>query len=543
MTMNLTHPSAPDPNRKGWPPGIPYIIGNEGCERFSFYGMRAILLVYLVAVYQHLELTGMGHQARAAYAVHTFGAAAYALPMIGAIIADRLLGKYRTIIWLSLVYCLGHAVLAIFEGSLWGIYTGLGLIAVGAGGIKPCVSAHVGDQFGKSNWHLIEKVYQAFYFIINFGSFFATLFIPYLYHKYGPRVAFGLPGVLMLMATIAFWMGRKKFVHVPPKPGGWLGLLDTLSGTVLFVGCISWLIWTPESWSMGTTVGAYFGFFVLGLVLFQVRQQTEQDDGFLAVLFYCAKVSLFGEKTAPKVGKETGGRLHHHWFFGPAARRFGEEAAEGPIAVLKIIAVFAMVTFFWALFDQHASTWTFQAQQFDRTFILPFFGAWTLHPEQISAANPAIIVLLVPIMTFAVFPALKRVGIRITPLRRMTTGMFLASLAFVAVALLQARLDAGVRLHITWQLLAYVIITLAEVLVSSTGLEFAYSQAPRRMKSTVMGFWLLTVALGNGIVARVATVEGLAPVNFFWLFAGLMAGAAVIFGVIAAFYRYQEHPQ
>jgi POT family proton-dependent oligopeptide transporter len=147
--------------------------------------MKAILYVYLAALYMQ---TGMAEKAAddAATAVtHVFVAGVYALPMVGAILADRLLGKYDTILWLSLLYTAGHGMLAISEGELGGTYIGLALIAIGAGGIKPCVSANVGDQFGKANWHRLERVYQAFYFIINFGSFFSTLLIPWMKERGG----------------------------------------------------------------------------------------------------------------------------------------------------------------------------------------------------------------------------------------------------------------------------------------------------------------------------------------------------------------------
>ena len=150
------------------PRGIGFIIGNEGCERFSFYGMRAILTEHLITLYaqtMHLSAADAKNAATADY--HLFTAAAYALPMMGAILADRLLGKYRTIFWLSLLYCVGHAVLAVGEESLGGMHLGLALIAVGSGGIKPCVSAFVGDQYRAGQEKLVEKIFQAFYFIIN----------------------------------------------------------------------------------------------------------------------------------------------------------------------------------------------------------------------------------------------------------------------------------------------------------------------------------------------------------------------------------------
>ena len=95
------------------------------------------------------------------------------------------------------------------DDTRFGLSIGLGLIAMGSGGIKPCVSAHVGDQFGKTNSHLLEKVFSWFYFSINFGAFFSTLATPLLLEKYGPNVAFGIPGVLMFIATFVFWIIEK----------------------------------------------------------------------------------------------------------------------------------------------------------------------------------------------------------------------------------------------------------------------------------------------------------------------------------------------
>src|SRR5690606_37327530 len=120
--------------------------------------------------------------------------------------------------WLSLVYVAGHACLALFEGERLGFYSGLALIAVGSGGIKPLVASFVGDQFTHGNKHLAKLVFDAFYWTINFGSFFASLLMPIFLRRYGASVAFGIPGALMLLATVIFWAGRRKYVHSPPAP-------------------------------------------------------------------------------------------------------------------------------------------------------------------------------------------------------------------------------------------------------------------------------------------------------------------------------------
>ncbi len=555
--MACTYRTAPDPNETGWPKGIPYIIGNEGCERFSFYGMKAILWVYLV----HLYTTQAGLEKalaenEATVVVHLFVAGVYALPMIGAIVADRLAGKYPTILYLSLVYCLGHLALAVFEDNVAGTYLGLALIALGSGGIKPCVSAHVGDQFGRGNWDKLQSVFQAFYFIINFGSFFATLLIPWIKDTYGWSVAFGIPGILMALATLVFWMGRCVFVHVPPRPGGRLGLLDAASSILLFmtVGSLFFTKHEPLSVILAVSAASLLG----GLLLFVWRQRLQPDDGLLAVLLYALWSRLTGRELQPlpaaqgtprSAGASAAG-LAEHPFWGPAVRRFGAEAVEGPIAVLRVLSVFLFVSVFWSLFDQHASSWVQQAKHMDLEVDLPLLGRTTLLPEQMAALNPVLVMLLIPAARFGIYPAFEKLGLRTTPLRRMTAGMFVTAGSFVAVALLQQRIEAvgDGRVPVLWQILPYTILTLGEVMVSITGLEFAYTQAPPRMKSTIMGFWLLTVALGSVITASVfgslqAEVASgtMTLASFFWLFAGLMAAAGLLFGVLAYFYRYKDY--
>lgn len=201
------------------PPGIPYIVGNEAAERFSYYGMRTILTVfmtqYLMNSSGQLDVMSEGD---AKFWYHMFMLVNYLMPVFGALLADIFWGKYKTIMNLSIVYCLGHLVLALFE-TRFGLAAGLTMIAIGSGGIKPCVSAHVGDQFEEKNKHLLERVFSFFYFSINFGAFISSLLTPLLLELYGPSVAFGIPGALMFIATFVFWLGRNKFIAIPEA--GW----------------------------------------------------------------------------------------------------------------------------------------------------------------------------------------------------------------------------------------------------------------------------------------------------------------------------------
>jgi POT family proton-dependent oligopeptide transporter len=571
--------SSPDHENTGWPPGVAYIVGNEACERFSYYGMRAILTVHLVALY---ALTGMEQaaaEAEATAAYHTFAGAVYAFPMIGAILADRLLGKYKVILSLSLMYCVGHGILAIADiptdpnTRLTLVFAGLACIAIGAGGIKPCVSANVGDQFGRGNWFRVRTIYQIFYFSINFGSFFATLLIPFIRgdgtELWRVSLAFGIPGVLMAIATFFFWLGRDKFVHVPPRPGGHLGKLDALSGGLIFLAIGHLYVTGGLHWGLQAVISLVF--VAAGLGVFGYRQTVEQDDGFLAIVFYNLRAKLTGEapprpSTATTEGGEAssagvralddeGGASAQDasapadsplvtspfWskFWAPAIERFGVDAVEGPHAVFKVCTIFIFIPVFWAIFDQHGSTWILQARSMDTTM----FGIDVL-PEQVSAANPLMVMLLIPIMG-GVYKLCDKIGFEATSLRRMVTGMFMAGASFAIAAMIQAAIESngpGV-VSIWWQVLAYLVLTTSEVLVSITALEFAYTQAPKRMKSVVMGLFLLTVTLGNFFVSLMAGAENLSKENFFWFFAAVAGVVGVLLGGRAWFYKQRDFTQ
>jgi proton-dependent oligopeptide transporter, POT family len=613
-----------------FPPGIPFIVGNEGAERFSYYGMRQILYVYLISLF-------IGYAAESAVSpdqlaeakvhatqvTHLFMAGVYLFPMIGAILADRLLGKYRVILWVSLVYCAGHGALALAgrAGAMGSVslaqaamFTGLILIAVGSGGIKPCVSANVGDQFTARNSHLLTRIFQVFYFTINFGSFFASFLIPLILQRWGAEWAFGVPGLLMGLATLVFWLGRRRFIQAPPRPGGRLGALDFSASSLMavpllvFVGigatAAEHLVNAAMSARLAAIgralvelAGNYWPYaagsvaaFAAGLGFFSLRQRLTEDGGFLSVLTYSLR--------------HRGERRPGEDFWAPARRHFGDEAAEGPPAVLRIIVVFSMVSVFWALFDQHASTWVEQAKAMNRTLVVPgilwsywlvpavvaaaLYGAWwlyrwvsnqtlppsatrwffltlgawgavaavaqllsgdqlriTLLAAQISALNPLMVMIIIPLLNVLVYVPLERRGRPLRPLRRMTIGMFISASAFVAVALLQMWIQtAGPgHVHVLWQIIPYFLMTTAEVLVSVTGLEFAYTQAPRAMKSTIMGFWLLCVTFGDVLVAFLAPLQMLSLSTFFWVFAALMAAAAAVFLVLASRYRGKTYLQ
>ena len=206
---------------KRWPPQVKFIVGNEACERFSYYGMRSILAGYISG---EVARGGLAQSPDTATSIiHTFVFANYFMPLFGAWLSDKIIGRYHTILWVSLFYCAGHGVLACsdFAGGVHGkmlcLFIGLGLIAFGSGGIKPCVSAFMGDQFKPEQSHLLQKAYGAFYWSINLGSFFSFLVVPWVKDHHGYSWAFGIPGILMAVATLIFVVGTKYYRRVPPS--------------------------------------------------------------------------------------------------------------------------------------------------------------------------------------------------------------------------------------------------------------------------------------------------------------------------------------
>ncbi|AKK67471.1 POT-type proton-dependent oligopeptide transporter [Xanthomonas translucens] len=502
------------------PRQIPYIIGNEACERFSFYGMRNILVQFLITSLLLQEATAPGREAEAKHIMHSFMVGVYFFPLLGGWLADRFFGKYTTILWFSLIYCAGHACLALFEGSREGFFVGLGLIALGAGGIKPLVASFMGDQFDQSNKHLAKLVFDAFYWIINFGSLFASLLIPLALKNLGPAWAFGIPGLLMFVATLVFWAGRRRYVREPLLPRDPHGFAQVVRSALLSRA--------PGQGRPGLALAAVA--VVLALASFALSPML----GIVICLCLALVLLLAG------IGGGT-------WWQLQRARAMHPDAAvDGVRAVLRVLVVFALATPFFSLFDQKASTWVLQGQQMQMP---DWFSA-----SQMQALNPALVMLLIPFNNLVLYPLLRRGGYEPTALRRMTAGIACSGLAWIVVGALQVAMDGGDALSIAWQILPYALLTFGEVLVSATGLEFAYSQAPQSMKSVVMSFWNLTTTVGNlwvllsNAAVRNATVTahigstGLSETAFLmFFFAAFACVAALLFGLYARRYRMVDH--
>jgi POT family proton-dependent oligopeptide transporter len=441
---------------------VKYIVGNEACERFSFYGMSTILVPYMQ------QFLGW-QRTRAEGVYHDFVAGAYAAAVIGGWLSDRFFGRYKTILWLSYGYVLGHAVLASMDvapdARVGLLFVGLTLVAFGQAGIKPNLSAFVGDQFRQDQQGLLDRAYSLFYVAINLGSAISQMVTPWLLAGCalgalklceGSAVAwgFGVPGLLMAAALVIYIAGRKLYVKVPPAG--------------------------------------------------------RDPNSFAAVL------------ATRLASGESGARARH-----------GDAAVEGMRSVFRIALIFLPIVAFWALYFQYGSSWFNQAEQMDRDV----FG-WHMESAQMEALNAILILIMVPSFAYGVYPALERAGVKLTLLPRMAVGMFFAVPAFLSAAMIQRWIEGGAHPSIGWQVIQYVLISITETLVSVTALEFAYSQAPRSMKGTIMSLWFLTLGAGSFVTSLVTRHVSFATRSGYFLFWALfMLAGAVVFAIGVALYK------
>ena len=535
------HRTKPDPELTTMPTGIPYIIGNELAERFSFYGMKCILTVFMT---KHLlDAAGQpdflsDEKAKAVY--HLFTAGAYFFPMIGAIIADVLWGKYKTILLISLMYCIGHGCLALMDVGpamgWWGmkpfLFIGLALIAMGAGGIKPCVSAHVGDQFGTGNKHLLTQVFNWFYFSINLGAAASTMLTPVLLNMFGPWLAFGLPGVLMAIATFMFWMGRHSFVHVPPSgfdefkretfsPAGKRALWNLSPLFVVFVP-VFWAIfdqtgsaWVLQAESMDRVLGITW-----------LESQVQVVNPVLILIL----IPTFTYVLYPLMGR----------FFEPTPLR---KVGLGLFLTACAFGISALVE-----------------QRIQRDGGAPAAKLWTDltnsgdAPESVAAITPTAEAVGIESSTIEEYAADDAGGAsalwnEIKASQKQPEKLVDVVRAARAVGWEQDQVGPYLdeMPNIGWQFLAYLVLTSAEILVSIVCLEFAYTQSPPKMKSFIMGVYFLGISFGNFFVSGLNFVldtikqsSGSNPLEgatYYWFFAGLMLVTLVAYIFFAMRYK------
>jgi len=353
-----------DGKKLPYPKSLFFIIGNEFCERFSYYGMKAILVLYFK---QKLHFS----EDVSTEVYHAFSGLCYITPIFGAMLADQVLGKYRTIFWISLIYVLGHLLKTLAAVPTLGVppvefsLIGLFLIAVGTGGIKPCVSAFGGDQFKlPEQERQLQTFFSVFYFAINAGSLISTFLTPIFREDvkcFGDdtcySLAFGVPAALMGVATILLVLGKNLYVMKPPE------------GNIMTK--------------------------VIGSIGYALKRRV------------------------------TSGSQREHWM-DYAKEKYDSGVVEDVKCLLKVLWMYLPLPMFWALFDQLGSRWTFQATRMNGSL-----GLFSIKPDQMQLLNPALILLLIPLFDMVIYPAFAKINLFKRQLQRIAVGGTLAGAAFV----------------------------------------------------------------------------------------------------------------
>ncbi|XP_041987142.1 peptide transporter family 1 isoform X2 [Aricia agestis] len=356
-----------------YPKSVGFIVTNEFCERFSYYGMRSILVLYL--------RNKIGYTADGATVIyHVFTMFAYFFPLLGAMIADGWLGRFRTILYLSLVYATGSVLISLSAmppvnlPQLEFTIIALLLIAFGTGGIKPCVSAFGGDQFKlPEQERYLGYFFSLFYFAINAGSLISTFITPILradVHCFGDNdcysLAFGVPGILMIVSIVFFVAGRRFYVTKQPA---------------------------------GNILGKVF-----------------------SCITHAAVKAIKGKDK------------REHWLDN-ADDKYDAGLIEDVKDLLRVLVLFIPLPVFWALFDQQGSRWTFQADRMEQSI-----GSWTLKADQMQVLNPLLILLFIPLFEVGIYPFLTWARLIKKPLHKMIWGGVLAAIAFVISGIVEIKL-------------------------------------------------------------------------------------------------------
>ncbi|XP_031639199.1 solute carrier family 15 member 2-like, partial [Contarinia nasturtii] len=425
VTRSLLDVESAEPQKLTYPKRIFLIIGNEFCERFNFYGMRAILVFYMK---YKLDFT----ESDAAVLFHTFVMLMYLTCILGAVLSDVWLGKFRTILYLSILYAAGSIIVSISAvpgiviSPKMALYIGLTLIAFGGGGIKPCVSAFGGDQFKLPEQSTQMATYfSLFYFVFNAGSFISTLITPVLradVHCFNENdcysLAFGVPALLMILAILFFVSGRSSYTCV----------------------------------------------------------KTSSDNMLLKMLkctWHAIVTKQLERKTKPRKN-----------LLDYSIEKYGAQLVDDIRAMVKICVLYLPFSFFWTLSYQPGSLWTFQASKMNGDL-----GFYTMKPDQMQMVESLMVLIFIPLYQTVVNPALAIIGIR-RPLQKLTFGGAMAVISFLLAAYVEHRIDSmpTKSVNILWQMPQYTVFTLAEAMVSVTGLSYSYSQAPESMKSVAYCF-------------------------------------------------------
>ncbi|XP_002972318.2 protein NRT1/ PTR FAMILY 8.2 [Selaginella moellendorffii] len=541
----------------GWK-ACPYILGNECCERLAYYGMSINLVVFLTDKLHQ-------HNATASTNVTNWSGTCDITPLIGAFLADAYLGRYWTIAAFSSVYFVGMVLLTLSAsvpslkppscvgdvcpgaspGQIGSFYLALYLVALGTGGIKPCVSSFGADQFDDED--LSEKKYMTvffnwFYFSINVGAMIASTFLVYIQQSVNWAWGFGIPAAAMGIAIVGFFIGSKQYRH--QKPGG---SPLTRIAQVIVAAIRNWRLRLPADETM----------------LYEVDGKASAIEGSRKIQ-HTAEYSFLD-----KAAIENQSRPTTKWNLCTVTQ------VEEVKILLRIVPIWASVIVFSTVYAQMSTLFVVQGLKMD--YIL---GTFKVPSASLSMFDPLSVLILVPIYDRLLVPFVRKYTGHpqgFTQLQRMGIGLVISTISMVVAAVLEIQrlrvarekglVDAddknfpkllNAQLSIFWQIPQYFIIGASEVFTFIGQLEFFYEQSPDAMRSLGSALSLATVALGNylssllvTIVTKITRRDGKpgwiadnlnhGHINyFFWLLAALSVVNFLFYLSFAYRFKYKE---
>ncbi|MBS0580329.1 MAG: MFS transporter [Proteobacteria bacterium] len=433
----------------GQPRGLATLFLTEMWERFTYYGMRAILILFMAAAVQKGGLGIPDASASAIYGLYL--GSTYLLGLAGGWMADRLLGAQRAVLCGGFFIMVGNALLALGSSAVF--FVGLLVIAMGVGLLKPNVSGLVASLYPEGGARR-DAGFSIFYMGINLGAFIGSLLVPWIAALSGWHVGFALPAVGMGIGIAQFHLTRRYLHHagLPPTParrGAWTAVIVLLALLAALVALA--LAGTLKIDAVALSASATWAYAALGF-------------GYFVYLLYFAGLS-----------REERGRA---WV---------------------MVALFVGSVMFFAGYEQQGASFNLFADRYTDRHVL----GWNMPAGVLQAVNPLWVITLAPVLAF-VWVGLDRRGIDLPASIKFGLGLLCLGLGFLVMYFASLHVLAGERVLPTWLVLTYFLHSVGELCLSPVGLSYMSKLAPPRFVGQVMGMWFLSMALGSNIAGQLS---------------------------------------
>jgi proton-dependent oligopeptide transporter, POT family len=460
------HTTAPSGRFLGHPKGLYVLVVAELWERFSFYGMRALLIFFLTERFLFSDTMS--------FAVYgSYASLVYITPLIGGLLADRYLGAKQSVIFGALLMIVGHIGLALDDFSpAWGdeslqlqiFYASLAFLIVGVGLLKPNISAMVGDLYPKDGPQR-DSGFTLFVLGVNFGAMVAAIACGYVGHTYGWGAGFGLAAIGMIIGLAVFLLGGRHLVGIGAPPNGELLRRRTRIGlTTQWVVFIGVLLAVVAAWQL-VQVFRFLGYLVL--------------------------LSIIGS---------VGGALLY------AVRRLQLVERQQMFATLGLMVVW---TIFAALIDQLGSSVSLFTERLVNREVT-FGGSFQVQSAQLLAVVPFLIIVISPVFAW-LWGYLDKRGMNPSSPVKVAWSLILMGAGFACLILGTLWLDANGRVPLVFLMLLFVFVAVADLLIVPIGLSAISKLAVRELVGFMMALWMLAVAVGNYLASLIAQLSALDP--------------------------------